>query len=249
MFACTSFSTLPQNDPKAKKYACGAEVLDACGIGCIAVCAVVLVYLSGSSKYTLTTKMNEAESASPTVAVAVAPTPENLVGAQLLSRLRLGLTMVNRYLFGTSIVGEFSANLSESEREEHAVMDYAAELLGGFRFMCALLMAMILLLFLPVTSLLKLSTDQFSSQTYQYAWVVSVGFLSGSLPGILIAMLWLLVLLFTLLYEHRYIDRRTRRFFFLDTLADWKVASTPQTSVVKAKFDFFVVQLSVSQSI
>ena len=62
--------------------------------------------------------------------------------------------------------------------------------------------------------ILKFSTNVYSTQTYQYSWIISLTFLHGIEPGVIVAVLWFVIYLIIIIYEVFYFDRSPITFVF-----------------------------------
>ena len=68
-----------------------------------------------------------------------------------------------------------------------------ADVFVSFRLYTTIIALVALILFLPLYTIIKYVNDgDFGQYTYQYGWVISVGFMQGTVPAVIIAILLLL---------------------------------------------------------
>lgn len=162
MFDCPLFTAnvLP-GDPNSKKYACGSNDLDLGVMSYGIIVGVAMVFIW------LTVRL---------VSRHIGRTP-----SQSESRpFPLVLTWLSYYLMWTP--------LSKSGNHH---MYRLAEYLYQFRRYAIATCAVSLFMFFPLYLLLKsINNGEYRQYTHQYGWVVSLGFLNGELPGIVIGLCW-----------------------------------------------------------
>lgn len=183
MFECRSLSSLPESDSKANHYACGSDVLDVC----MYIFLGVFVFVCGSSIYYYQTHMYPTQYPHS----VSSPNDESSTLRTLYKLLFIPPAMKNK----------------PDNDPAAKLVDYANLILFQFRWMCLFIAFITVLTIVPI-SVLKMDTSKYSEQTYQYGWVISMAFLNGVVPGTFITVLWCGLILFVLLYEHRYINRK-----------------------------------------
>ncbi len=94
------------------------------------------------------------------------------------------LQVVHYYLF-------YSSRMPKDEHVDVLLIHLISDILSKFRLFYLILTLLILLLFLPTYVGLKYSNKDYSSQTHQYGWLLSIAYLEGSLPGTVIGLIWL----------------------------------------------------------
>ena len=88
-----------------------------------------------------------------------------------------------------------------------SIMRRMTFIISQFRMLFLVITGIVVLVFLPVFMLLKLVDTAYSTQTYQYGWIISLSFLQGRTPGVVIAVLWLVITLIVMGFEITFIDR------------------------------------------
>lgn len=198
MFQCLTTASLPQNDPDVHKYFCGSEYLDSAVIAAAALMMFLLLSTINGIKNVFGDSIRKC--CGDVVAVFLWR-PQSPTGTE---------TPVTSTHLGNECVDErdnsavFSGNsrpkslkfvgLSAEQHTRGTVIELRM-MLYCFRRYLGLLLCAILVVFIPVYLALKYSSSgEYSSQTYQYGWLVSMGFMQYELPAATIFSLWFLLL-------------------------------------------------------
>ena len=217
MFECKSVGSLPQTDPKSHKYACGSDVLDVCLGICALTVIVIPIYIGW--KFSIFFRLGSGPKGSSGLAgwwVYCSALRSHLVAFLFTEPESMSMGWGEHDPGRDNLPAEVRNSMLLVDEKYKSVITYAAGVLSQFRRMVALLVGLIIVLFLPTNILFKTINTAYSSQTHQYAWVVSVAFLDGVVPGVLIAILWLVVIAFSVVYEHNTVDRSLKQFEFGD---------------------------------
>lgn len=175
IFACNPHkSTLPLNDSLITSYNCGSEVADnsiynwLAWIASLALAYLVLVYVVQGMKTKHANQLNSSEK--------VAKFIMTWIERDLSSYWQIYNSKASFYFYAQEIFQfyEFGAILRE------------------VRSWCARVTLLIFLVFFPMYPLLSLA---YSTYTHTYAWTLSLGFLSGTTPSVLVLVFMILLLM------------------------------------------------------
>jgi len=187
LFECNWMqSDLPVNDPEANKYSCGTHVLY------VSLSAVIFALVVG--------------------VVIVFVVSSHQASKQGRDRTSTGPYSMKSVSAGSSVSSRFSAlfvpvtSLAQTVRESVAqrpfanTMDSAPQtkllmyVLQATRGISGSVTVVTLCVLLPLYLLLKLTSTQYSTHTYNYGWVMSVAFLKGPVPAALVMIFWCILL-------------------------------------------------------
>lgn len=247
MFQCSGPSSLPPSDPKATRYACGSDLLDTSllvlgGSMCIASLMLGCVWLIGRQRLWSHAQVDGSGGWSGS----------GSGGGEFSLRGAIGIMWHHYCLWPAMQTSEASSAIEVENSLACSPLGCAdihiqrcASSLANFRGGFLLISGITVLVFLPAFVLLKTSPD-FLSQTYQYGWHMGIGYISGSLPGILLSLLWLMTIWVAIGFEHNFIDRRTA----VAVVASTKLTTSPgrSTSDLLWLYAIFLVNVVVTLS-
>ena len=117
-------------------------------------------------------------------------------------------------------------------------------ILRRYRYYLLLLLCLIWIVFTPLYLGLKSETD-YSTHTHQYGWVISLGFLGTSLPGVTIFIIWMLLLPALVIFDIQ-LSRRYRNIdAFINSTAAQKISDNPDTAAWRSRYLVCVVLANV----
>jgi len=183
MFQCHSTQDLPQGDPRAHSYSCGSDLLDVfvymwAGLVLILVLGVAWCLLYGK---------NGTDSGA-------------IINISGSLRQLLTFALFKPPAAAGSNTG--AANAAD------ALIRHSWLVLYMLRKFCAHATILIVLVFMPIFIGLSLSDERDAeSQTYEYGWFVSIAFIKGEKSAIVVAVVWILFLLYCMYFEGKFISR------------------------------------------
>lgn len=207
MFQCMGRESLPPNDPGAEDYFCGSQTLNRSLYGfALMILTRILAFIAFVwlvSSFPATTECLKNMGG----ILLWMPPKEMIVEKNVISA---GVCKVERnfqYYDGTQ---SLSKHVPESLRAASknsdtsvltTVMSLAA-MLTRFRCYVVVLMCAIVVVFVPLYLVLKfIDSGELSSQTHQYTWLVSLGFIQSFTAATVIFALWVLLLLIFVVYD------------------------------------------------
>jgi len=182
-FACDEPSDLPQSDPKAHKYSCGSKMLYQTLYTCIALLVIIVAY-------GLRVVYKHADT------------------GLLVESYRVSLKYLN-WQRVRAHSGSADLGLANDDGSVAHLMDHLQTILHQHRLCCVFIGGLITLTCVPILLSLKfVNGGGYTSLTYQYGWWLSLAFLEGAGPGIIVAVFWLAIFVAVMVFEYTYIDRR-----------------------------------------
>ena len=113
------------------------------------------------------------------------------------------------------------------------LMDQVAVVLGQHRQFCLFIGGLILCVCVPILLVLKgVGGGVYITLTHQYGWWLSLGFIEGATPGVVVATFWLCMLIVSMGYEYSYVNRKTIDFSQMDRKNRLQSTSVEKTAWV-----------------
>lgn len=178
LFGCNSLDSLPQADPYAKKYICGSMGLN------------LLNYVYASCL-----------GLSLAAFVCACQTVLGLLPGRTWAHLTEGVEAVR--LLWTFFTWQ------PNYRTGHVRIDFIASSLSKFRLLSLLVLGVVLMVMLPIFITLRFGdfATHFSTHTYTYGWVLSLGFMESYLTGAVVATAWVVGIAGLILYEYFFVNK------------------------------------------